>query len=138
MRTILKLTAAVLLLGVAARPAFALWGLTRVTKADAKEMGIEIRTTPAGPNDVRVEMEFKIEGHMKAFSSVDLRVGDGEKVLTASLKEDRTQPGRVVVSFSADRTQLDKAMLWIMVPGTLGGTIYEVRVKDFVEVEKGR
>jgi hypothetical protein len=43
-----------------------------------------------------------------------------------------------VVSFTSDRTQLDKLKLWVMVPESLGGTIYDLRVKDFVEPKKDR
>lgn len=116
---------------------FAFWEIAEVTKEEAKKMGLEVRWNPAGPDDVRVEMEFKVEGVLKDFDRVDLHLGDGGKSqVTASLKEDRSKEGRVVVSFSADRTQLDKIRLWIMIPGALGGAIYEVRVKEFVELKK--
>ena len=72
-------------------------------------------------------------------SRVDLRFGEGDNPpLTAPLQEDRSKPGRVVVSFTPDRTRLDQIKLRVMVPGSLGGTVYELRVKDFVELEKGR
>jgi hypothetical protein len=58
--------------------------------------------------------------------------------VTAPLREDRSKPGRVVVSFAADRTRLDRIRLWVMVPGAEGGTAYELRVKDFVDSKKGR
>jgi hypothetical protein len=58
--------------------------------------------------------------------------------VTAPLREDRSNPGRVVVSFTADRTRLDKLSLWVMCPGSRGGTVYDVRVKDFVDGAKGR
>jgi len=86
-----------------------------------------------------VELEFKIAGELKDFSHVDLRFGEGDNPpLTAPLKEDRSKPGRVVVSFSADRAQLDKIHLWVIVPAPLGGSVYLLRVKDFVELEKDR
>jgi hypothetical protein len=118
---------------VAPRPCFALWEIAPVDTEQAKKMGIDIRSIGAGPNDVRIEMEFKPEGELKDFDRVDLRLGDG---LTAPLKEDRSKPGRVIVSFSAGRAQLDKINLWIMVPGSLGGVIYEIRIKDFVAEKK--
>ena len=43
--------------------------------------------------------------------------------MTAPLREDRSKPGRVVVSFTSDRTRLDKLKLWVFVPESLGGTI---------------
>jgi hypothetical protein len=98
---------------------------------------MEVRSTAAGPNQVRVELEFKAEGPLKNFSRVDLRFGEGDNPpLTAPLQEDRSKPGRVVVSFTADRAYLDKINLWVMVPESAGGTIYHLRVKDFVGLQK--
>jgi hypothetical protein len=58
--------------------------------------------------------------------------------VTASLHADRSKPGRVAVSFTADLAQLDKLTLRVTVPEGDGRTIYEIRVKDFVELKKGR
>jgi hypothetical protein len=134
---------------------FALWVIAPVSKVGAKKLGMEFRATAAGNNQVRVELEFKTEGKFKEFSpegklkkgsGVELRIGEGDNPrlfgslasVTAQLKEDRSKPGRVVVSFLADRAQLDKINLWVMAPESDGGTAYVLRVKDFVEPEKGR
>jgi hypothetical protein len=121
------------LLIISAAPCFALWDIAEVSKADAKAMGIEIRSTPAGPKDLRIEVEIKTDGKLKNFGRVDLRVGEEGKVVVAALKEDRSKPGRVLVGFNAARSQLQTINLWIMVPGAEGGVAYEVRVKAFVE-----
>jgi hypothetical protein len=133
---------------VAPNRSFALWEIAPVSKEQAKEMGMEVRSERAGPNHVRVELEFKTEGKFGEFSPegkfkdrsrVELRIGEGDNPpVTAPLREDRSKQGRVVVSFTADRTQLDKLTLWVMVPGTLGGTAYQLRINDFVEPDKGR
>jgi hypothetical protein len=118
---------------------FALWEIAFVSKEQAKEMGMGVRSEVAGPNHVRMELEFKIEGALKDFSSVDLRIGEGDNPpVTAPLREDRSKPGRVVVRFTADRGQLEKIKLWVMVPGLDGGSIYDLQVKDFVELKKDR
>lgn len=118
---------------------FALWLIAPVSKEQAKELGMEVRSEVAGPNHVRVELEFKIEETFKDFSSVDLRIGEGDNPpLTAPLREDRSKPGRVIVRFTADRGQLEKIKLWVMVLGLDGGSIYDLRVKDFVELKKDR
>jgi len=133
MKTIFSISAVAVFLVVAPSPCFALWFTVGVTPELAKKMGMEVRSTPAGPKQVRVELEFKAEGELKDFSRVDLRFGEGANPpVTAPLKEDRSKPGRVVVSFTADRAQLDKIHLRVMVPGLDGGTIYAVRMKDFV------
>jgi hypothetical protein len=138
MKTVFSLAVLAVLL-VAPGRCFALWLIAPVSKEGAKEMGIEVRSTEEGANQVRVELEFKAEGPWKNFSGVHLRLGEEyNPSLTAPLQADRSKPGRVVVSFQADRAQLDKINLWVDVPGSLGGTIYQLRVKDFVELKKDR
>jgi hypothetical protein len=138
---------------VAPSPCFALWATVAVSKERAKELGMEVRTTATGPNHVVVQLEFKTEGKFEEFSPkgkfkdrsrVELRIGgDGSLFadnasVTAPLREDRSKPGRVAVSLTADRTQLDKLTVWVMVPESDGGTAYQLRVKDFVELKKDR
>src|SRR5262245_34889386 len=129
-------------------PCFALWVIAPVSREGSKAMGMEVRSAPAGPNQVRVELEFKTEGRFAEFSptgrsnyrsGVELRV-DEEKnpVLTARLQEDRSKPVRIVVSFQADRAILEKIKLHVMVPESDGGTVYVLSVKDFVELKKDR
>jgi hypothetical protein len=118
-----------------------LWSIGQVSEERAKELGMEIRSKAAGPNAVRVELEFKTEGKLKSFSRVDLRINEKDKspltatpLVTATLRENRSRPGRVAVSFAADRAHLGKITLWVMVPDMMpGGTIYALRVEDFVE-----
>ena len=137
MKTIFNILAVAVFLVVAPSPCFALWLIAPVSKVGAKELGMEVRTTATGPNHVIVELEFKTEGKFKDFSRVDMRIGEGDNPpVTAALREERSKPGRVVVSFTADRGQLDKINLWVMVPESLGGTIYDLRVKDCVERRK--
>ena len=113
---------------------FASWEIAPVNKELAKKMGMEVRSEPAGPNHVRVELEFKTEGELKDYSRAELQIGGGDNTpVTAPLREDRSKPGRIVVSFTADRAQLNKLSLWVMVPENAGGTAYVLRVKDFVE-----
>jgi hypothetical protein len=89
-----------------------------------------------------VELAFKAEGALKDFSQVDLRLGKGDDLaVAAALREDRSKPGRVAVSFTADLAQLDRLTLEVRVPyrdGGLGGVVYELPVKDFVEMKPVR
>jgi hypothetical protein len=133
---------------VAPSPCFALWVIAPVSKEGAKKLGMEVRSTAAGPDQVRVELEFKIEGKLKDFipggkfenySGVELRIGEGENSqVTAPLREDRSKPGRVMVRFTADRAQLGKLKLCVFVRESDGGTICQLAVKDFVEPKKDR
>lgn len=139
-KTIMNISVLTFLLVAASSRCFAFWSIGQVSKEQAKELGMEIRSKANGSNAVWVELEFKTEGKLKSFSHVDLRISEGEKELvTATLREDRSRPGRVVVSFAADRSHVDKATLWVYVADTMpGGTIYQLRVKDFVELAKSR
>ncbi len=139
MKSTLAFAAITVLFVAAPSRCFALWGIAPVSKEKAKDMGMEVRSNATGPNHVIFELEFKIEGELKKFSRVDLRFGQGNNPpLTVSLREDRSKPGRVAVSFTADRAHVDKITLWIMVPETDGGTIYQVLPKEFVEAQKDR
>jgi hypothetical protein len=123
---------------IAPSPCFALWDVLQVTPEVAKELGMEVRSTMAGANHVRVELEFGTAGALKDLSQVDLRIGEGDKLsLTAPLREVRSQPGRVVVNFTVAGAELPKLTLLVYVRGGAGGTLYELRVKDFVELKKG-
>ena len=140
MKAILTISVLTFLLFAASSPCFALWSGGQVSKEQAKELGMEIRAKASGTNAVWVELEFKPEDKLKSFSHVDLRISEGEKSLvTATLREDRARPGRVVVSFSADRARLDRITLRVVVvPSGQLGAGYELRVKDFVVLEKAR
>ena len=151
MKTIVSIVVFAVLLGVAPRACFALWDVLTVSKEEAKGLGLEVRTTAAGPNRIAVELEFKTEGNFKAFSpdgkfkdrsGVYLWIGQGDNPhVSAALKEDRSQAGCVVVGFTADRVQLDQSKLQVMVPytdGGLGGITYVLRVKDLVELKRDR
>ena len=148
MKTSLNISIVTVLLMAASSQCFALTFHVPVSKERAKELGMEVRTTATGPNHVSVQLEFKTEGRFEEFSPegkhkdysrVELRIGEGDDPsVTAPLREDRSKPGRVVVSFTADRTQLDKLKLWVVVPEPDGRTIYDLRIKDFVEPKKGR
>ena len=140
LKTILNISVLPCLLGAASSPCFALWDIGQVSKERARELGMEIRSKANGTNAVWVELEFEPEGKLKSFSHVDLRISEGEKSLvTATLREDRSRPGRVAVSRAADCAHLGKITLWVYVADMMpGGTIYQLRVKDFVELEKLR
>jgi hypothetical protein len=146
MKTAFSIAVLVVLL-VAPSPCFALWLIAPVSTEQAKKMGMEVRAERVGPNHVRVALEFKTEGELKIFtegelkdySRVELQVGGGDNpAVTAPLREDRSKPGRIVVSFTADRAKLGQLSLWVMVPGNEGGTAYVLRVTEFVEPKKDR
>jgi hypothetical protein len=146
MKAIINISALTVLLAAAPNPCFAVWDVMTVSKQRAKELGMEVRLKAGAARQVSVELEFETAGAFKDFagdrSGIELEIREGEtRLASARLNEDRSKPGRVVVSFSADRGHLDKITLRVRVPytdGGLGGAMYELRMKDFVEQEKVR
>jgi len=140
MKPILNISYLALLLVVAPSPALADWLIEPVSKERAKELGLEIRSKANAPDQVSVELEIKTEGKATNLNPgkvnrVELQMKEGKTCLvSANLREDRSKPGRVVVSFAADRAQLDRITLRVWVGQGLGGDIHELRVKDFVDL----
>jgi hypothetical protein len=140
LKSTLKLAVLTLLLLLAASPCFAMRDIGIVSKQAAKEMGIEIRATPAGPDALWLELEFKPVGKLKSFSHVELEIREGEKSLIsyAALSEKRSESGSVVVRFMAARAFLEKITLTVVTgfPSAYSGD--EIRLKEFVDLEKLR
>ena len=142
MKTILNISVLTFLLVAVPRLCFAYVAVEHVSKERAKELGMEIRSGTAGPDAVRVELEFEDKGALKDFRRVDLEIKEGEKLLVrSSLREEESKPGHVVVpghivvSFAADRAHLEKSTLRVAV-GVRAGSVYELPVKDFVDLAK--
>ena len=142
MKTILNISVLAFLLVTAPSQCFALREIALLTKEEAKGMGIEVRAKPAGPDAVWLELEFKPEGKLKQFSHVELKMTEGEKslVVSAGLRETRSSSGSVVVTFTASRAYLEKTTLSVVLrdPREAGDHTYELRMKDFVDLEKVR
>ena len=141
MTTTLQLAAMMMVIVVATSPCFGMMEIEIVTKERAKELGMEIRANAAGPEAVRVWLEFDVKGGLKDYGRVDLEMREGEKLLLSStLREEKgAAPGRVVVSFAADRTSLEKVTVRVVTqsaPRSMVG--HELRVKDFVDLTKVR
>lgn len=139
MKTMLKISVLTLLLVTTPSVCFALMEIEHVSKERAKELGMEIRTKQAGPDGARLELEFETKGELKSFVRVDLIIREGEKsLLFATLREEQSKPGRVVVGFAADRATLDKITLRVVTGAPMNLAGHDIRVKDFVDLEKVR
>ena len=75
---------------------------------------------------------------LQPVAHIVLQIGEKDSPLIAALREERSKPGCIIVSFTADRGQLDKINLRVMVPEPDGGSVYVLRIKDFVEIKKDR
>ena len=139
---ILKISFLTFLFMAASSQCFALRDIAVVTKKEAKEMGIELRAKPSGPDAVWLELEFKPEGKLKDFTHVELKMTEGDKsfVFSATLRETRSSSGNVVVTFTASRAYFEKITLSVVMhsPREAGDHTYELRMKDFVDLEKVR
>ena len=140
MKSITALLALTLLLAVASNRCFAMMEIVVVSKERAKELGMEVRFTANGPNEIWVELEFKPEGKLKDFKHVSLEIRDGGKFLLgyAPLGEKRPKSGSVVVGFLANRAYLDKVSLRVVAGHPMDLTGYELRMKEFVAPGKAR
>jgi len=129
-----------LLTGLAPRSCLAMRSIGTISTNEAKAMGLEIRATPAGPEAVWLDLEFRIESKLRDYqpsvSHVELEIREGDKVLVgyAALQETHPRPGRVLVRFLANRSFLDKIHIVVVVgEGAMVGGAYDLRVREFVD-----
>lgn len=108
-----------------------------VSRERAKQLGVTIRSSLSGTNEVAVRLEFKTQGELKDFGRAVLEIGvvaEGEKrALSATLLPEYQTPDTVVLSFSADPATLPKCVLTIMVRGgpRAKSDAYAFRMRDF-------
>ena len=142
MKTIVKISVLAFLFIAASSECFALREITPLTKEQGAEMGIEVRAKPAGPDAVWLELELRPEGRLKEFTHVELRMTEGEKsfVFSAALRETRSSSVSLVVTFTAGRAYFEKVTLSVVMHSAreAGDHTYELRMKDFVDLEKVR
>ena len=140
MKTILNLLVLIFLLFASSSQCFADMLIEDVSKAQAKEMGVNIRSHTNGSAGVKVWLEFHTQGKLKEFSGVELRMTVGGKhLVSAPLLASRPTADSVSAYFSVDPSYLATSELWILVDEPRGGgTGYRLKVKDFIEAEKSR
>src|SRR5262245_26386025 len=109
MKTVFKLSAVAICFAVTPNTCYAIWDVLTVSKEEAKRVGLELRATATGANRVHVVLEFGADGKLKDFSQIDMALGKGNDLLaSATLREDRSKPGRVMVGVVTGRAHLDK------------------------------
>jgi len=119
---------------------FALESIELVTVSRAEALGFDIVARAAGPDLVRVELEFAIDGELEHYRQVVLELRDENKLLlTSAIKEEETKPGRVKVSFATSRARLKLCSLRVVSQDGQRTRIGRViAVKDFVDLEELR
>ena len=138
MKTTLSLTVFVLFVA-ACGTCLAMISTRNVSKDEAKELGIELRAKPNGPNEAWIELEFKPEGKLAGFLHVSLEIQDGDafQLGWTRLKDERTSSGSVIVRLMGNRAFLEKVTLRI-VRGATGEIGDDLRIKDFVDLKNLR
>jgi hypothetical protein len=128
--------AVLILLAAASSTCLAMISLENVSKARAKELGIELRAKPNGPKEAWIELEFKPEGKLANFQHVSIEISDGGEFQLGwtPLKDERTSAGIVVVRLMGNRTFLEKVTLRV-VAGPFGDEGHDLRIKDFVDLK---
>jgi hypothetical protein len=113
--------------------------IRNVSKDVAKELGIELRAKPSGPNAAWIELEFKPEGKLAEFSHVSLEIRDDKQFQLGwtPLKDERTSTGSVVVRLMGNRGFLEKVTLRV-VRGATGEVGDDLRIRDFVDLKELR
>jgi len=129
MKTMFNVSAWIIFSMMASSSCFAMMGIRQVSREEAKALGLQIHSQANGPGEVWVELEFKAEGKLRDFSHVNLEIRQGEQFLLgyAALRESRSESGSIKVGFMANRSYLDKILLYIIVgpPGNQSG--YKLR-----------
>src|SRR5204863_3126651 len=112
MKTTTSLAVLVLLMA-ACGTCLALIETRKVSKDQAKELGIELRAKPNGPKEAWIELEFKPEGKLAGFQHVSLEIADGEQIQLGwtPLNDERTSTGSVIVRLMGNRAFLEKVTL---------------------------
>jgi hypothetical protein len=142
MKAPFRLAVLALVFTLAPGPCFALREIAPLTRKEAKEMGLDVRVLAAGPDAVRLELEFKPEGKLEEFTHVELSVREGKDslVLSTSLRATRTEAGSRLVTLTVGRAFLEGVTLSLVMhsPAEAGDHTYELRMKEFAEAEEGR
>lgn len=110
-----------------------------VTKERAMALGLSIISQPYGPDAVRVSLEFEKQGELKEYRSAQLRQFDGNKLLlSVTLQEGKSKPGRVIVGLVAARSNLATLSLDIVAMNARDSRVrYVLPMKDFVTKPHG-
>lgn len=114
----------------------ALMSVGIITKERAKELGIEVRAKPGGPDHAWVELEFKPEGKLERFRHVSLEIADKDQLELGwtPLKDQRTSQGTVLVRVMGSRAFLKRVTLRIVL-GDIGRVGNDIRLKDFINFD---
>src|SRR4051794_26038739 len=107
MKTLPRLSAIAVVLLAASSQCMAMMDIEFVDKPRAKALGMQVSANGAGPGAVRIVLEFEVAGELKSFKRVDLQMYEnGKLAVYATLQDEGTKPGHIIVSCAIDRAKL--------------------------------
>ncbi|MBN2438047.1 MAG: hypothetical protein JXL20_05535 [Deltaproteobacteria bacterium] len=117
----------------------ALMSIAEIHLGQAQELGVEVRTTPAGDDTLWIELEVKTDGTLENFDHVSMAIKQDGRTLVSyvQLREKRLDADRVSVRFLANRCYVDKITLRIVAGTPMNRVGYDVKLNDFIDLEKG-
>jgi hypothetical protein len=147
MKARIAIAGAVMLVLASFGPCFGMMSVAPLSRQQAEQMGIEIRSKALGVQGLFVEIEFKLEGKLRLFdpelaSRVELRFTDGAEsspdggkaVIHAPLQLEQPGPGRMQAGFTTSRDQVERLSVMIVLgAGLLPEGAYEIDLKEFVQ-----
>ena len=143
MKTLVQTVGLVVLLVVTPIPSNAMISVGDLTKEQAAELGITMKSRKNGDAGVMVWLEFRKEGLLKGFSYCELRMKDAEgKHLVSAMLQPRPvvygKPADIVsVAFSVAPSQLGNCTFMVVAYGSTRGDVgYRLNVADFIDIAK--
>ncbi len=149
MKSLLKISMAFSILAALASSSHALIQVAAVSKEQAKKLGIEVESQSAGPNHLRVVIDFKRMDALKKFDPdkygrVELRLRDSDATVprgtrtlfVAPLQLKQPEPGRVSVAFTARRDQVARMSVVIHLMEGLSMVAFNLELEEFVRPEQ--
>jgi hypothetical protein len=98
-----------------------------------KDYGIKITTQEFGPHQTGVTLEFKEDGELKDFTSVEMRIMQGDRSLVFATLHTKSANGVATARFGVDPAVLRDCQITIyQYAAPHGDVAYRMRVKDFV------
>jgi len=144
MKTILISLGVLLLLLSCPASSLAMIDVGRLSKEQAKELGITMKQRPNGDAGTMVWVEFKKTGFLDHFTYCELQVNDpaGKHLLSAALQarpvDSRQPPELLSFAFSAAPAELEKCAFMVVAYGSSRGDVgYILSVKDFLDLRTG-
>lgn len=117
--------------------------VAKLSKSEAKELGITMKHRQNGDAGIKVWLEFRKERALEDFTYCELRMSDenGKHMVSTRIQPHPVIHGQsqeiLTVAFSADPSRLENCSFLVVSYGKgFGGVGYRLQVKDFIDLKK--